>query len=700
MEIDLLNTKIYIICDENLFQYNKKYDQLYTNLVINGFNINNIENIQFTKSIARTHLQIYEKVLEYNFEPFFIIHLDCNINKINNTKLIIKKNTDAILLAISKYNLSAESYINELTNLKIKSIDDTFFQVFNMMCSDSILYCNRNFVKFIYKYLYDIYIVNNSYISFNVYIAKLQSLKTFYALKEPIFYNNDTKSTIYNISYQTLTEYKPYLLTYQDNLLLKQIGDIQFYKHTYYSYNEIAFVTNYFNDSNEDNQIISNLLQNLNHPLILYTDSNSYKKLKQIRGYLMNKTEIIYTTKENYDYKLDYIKECYDNNYFGSNYYIWIDIDIIKDRNLINLLKHYPDIEKIKKECNDKITLLNNNSFDTRIVIYHKNSIDTLYELTNNITNVLSENELYENLYKHNETLFNKIKIDKSNCYNTIQKDLSLFMFNNFMPIKPIVSSVVMGGLCNQLFQVLMTYTYAQRYDSIYMIDTKYIIHNPHSNKNYMQSIFNKQCFTFNQDYSKIIREHPKKCLSYEEYDNKKRRNIVFQGYYQTEKYFEENIKFIEDILNLEPYLQDLPIYKNTIFLHIRLGDYVNHSFHDVKLFNNFYYNALKHFENMNQEIQVKVFSNNIEQSKQLFNCNEFKLQFEFVDEQDEIKALIMMSKCHLGGIGSNSSYSWFGNLFNRNPHKLFILPNKWFNDETIPIKDMYPKSNCLILDV
>jgi hypothetical protein len=257
-----------------------------------------------------------------------------------------------------------------------------------------------------------------------------------------------------------------------------------------------------------------------------------------------------------------------------------------------------------------------------------------------------------------------------------------------------------MGGLCNQLFQILMAYTYAQRNDCIYVLDISKRMLNPHSNKNYFETIYKQLPLFSNIPFNYLVDEQGDKCLSYTNY-SKTKCNTIFRGYFQTEKYFEENVKFINDIFDFNEYINKIEIDYESVFIHIRLGDYNNHQLHDVKLIEKGYYEkAIEYINKLYPNIKYKVFSNDLELCKQLLSdtIQKYNNHFEFIDENDELKSIILMSKCYKGGIGANSSYSWFANLFNRNPNKTFILPNKWFNDNR-DINDMYPK-NCVIINL
>lgn len=790
--------KIYIISSKDNEKYYERYCRLEKLLINNEFDkknielINYIQNTTYERSLALTSISIYEKVLnecssEMDFKPFIILEDDCdftdfNYNFIIDNIYIKSKNVDAIYLGLSECN-SHESYLlyDIDMKLKIKNIDDTYFQIFNMLSAHSILYMRREYVKFLYKYLYDIYLNQNSNIIWDLYLARIQCLRTIYALKEPIFYQNDIKNiNLTKINYRHLIQrsHNNPLLTYKENILYQTIGDILYFKEPKFVdkpnvTNEVVFVTSYFEMNNKqgNNDIyyswMKNLLENLNQPLIIYTDYKSYDKIRKMRGYLINKTIIhltslddMYMSKYNHilkhhhtidneknihnvnlykiwNEKIHYIKKSVDNNILNGNYYIWIDIGFFRDKNCNTLLKHFPDINKIKTEIQDKVGILqiqeihnkylhlidesNNINVLTRydlnnelytfgggFLIFHKNNINKIHDLYFELMDkyiskdrfIGKDQILYANLTITHPELFKIINHVSSNKYNRFQQNIWFYMFNHFLPDKPIVSSFLMGGLCNQLYQILMAYTYCQRNDCIYMLDISKRMINPHSVKNYFEMIFKKLPIFNNVTFNYLVDEEHHKCLTYTNY-NKTNNNTIFRGYFQSEKYFEENVKFLDDIFDFNEYINYLPIDYDSIFIHIRLGDYKNHELHDVKLIEKGYYKkSIEYINKLYPNIKYKVFSNDIQLAKTLLVSNYFENNsVEFIDENDEIKSIFMMSKCYKGGIGANSSYSWFANLFNRNPNKTFILPNKWFNNDNNNITDMYPK-NCVIIDI
>jgi len=527
MEINIKNCKIYIISSSSNEKYHNRYLKLKNKLLEYDFDIKNIELFEYLQkttyeeSLAKSVIQIFEKELDKEFKPFIILEDDCDIT--NNYVEILKNNLklsfnniqypDALYLGISKCNASPKNYIyDEQWRMKTRNINDIYFQIFNMLSAHAILYCSQDYLKFIYKYLYDIYIVKNSIIVYYIFLARIQSIRRIYALKKPIFYQNDITLIqnihLTNFTYEELDD-KQKKLTYTENMFYKTINDIKYFENNNYYKSEIAFVTCYFETKNkyQNNEIyfewMTNLLQNLNHPLVIYTDINSYQKILKIRGHLMNKTEIVITslddiythkyidvyniqfekdTEKNYhntnlykiwNNKIDFVKKSVENNYFNSYYYIWIDIGLIRDKNLNKFIQLFPDIHKIKNECGDKIGILQIAELDKKyfelisekdernvltkfdlnvewytfgggMIIFNKNNIYNIHSLYFNLIDKYINNNrfigkdqiIYANIVITYPELFYIINSDNiiTNKYNQIQRNKWFYMLNHFLP--------------------------------------------------------------------------------------------------------------------------------------------------------------------------------------------------------------------------------------------------------------------------
>jgi hypothetical protein len=172
------------------------------------------------------------------------------------------------------------------------------------------------------------------------------------------------------------------------------------------------------------------------------------------------------------------------------------------------------------------------------------------------------------------------------------------------------------------------------------------------------------------------------------------------QGYYQTEKYF-ENYK--DDIYNLFSFKKDLYNKCNKVLydiksnynlevvsLHVRRGDYVaNQACHPLCSLD-YYIEAIQsQFSDKNYIFHI--FSDDIEWCKQIFS-GENNLVFSESNSHFEDICMLTLSDHN---IIANSSFSWWGAWLNQNPNKRVIAPSNWFGPALshLNIKDVIPEN-------
>ncbi len=167
--------------------------------------------------------------------------------------------------------------------------------------------------------------------------------------------------------------------------------------------------------------------------------------------------------------------------------------------------------------------------------------------------------------------------------------------------------------------------------------------------------------------------------------------NIDLIGYFQTEKYFkhiEDEIRkdftFKPDILYPAREKYDILFpHTKVISLHIRRGDYVDHSAHPVQSLE--YYK--KSLDLLDKNIPVLIFSDDPDwcMEQKLFESDRFLVS----EGNDSNVDLCLMTFCDYHII-ANSSYSWWGSWLSKSEKT--IAPKKWFSGEleTKDTKDLY----------
>jgi hypothetical protein len=176
-------------------------------------------------------------------------------------------------------------------------------------------------------------------------------------------------------------------------------------------------------------------------------------------------------------------------------------------------------------------------------------------------------------------------------------------------------------------------------------------------------------------------------------------KNTDLYGYFQSDMYFINHNKIIEhffepdeDIIKSISEAYSFILNGNTCSIHVRRGDYINNQFHDVCGLS--YYN--KGIDEMKKRGIEKflVFSDDISWCKENFKED----IFYFIEGNNPMEDIFLMGLCN-NNIISNSSFSWWGSWFNKNPEKIVIAPNRWFTVKS-PITNfnsIYRKDMILI---
>jgi hypothetical protein len=116
----------------------------------------------------------------------------------------------------------------------------------------------------------------------------------------------------------------------------------------------------------------------------------------------------------------------------------------------------------------------------------------------------------------------------------------------------------------------------------------------------------------------------------------------------------------------------------NSIFIHVRGGDYLQTGFrsiHYVPMIN-YYREAIRKCSGVSH---AYIFTND-EAYLQSLQCFD-DIRHTVVKGKNEVHELFLMSQCEKGGIAPNSTFSWWGAyLSKRRPH--LYLPDVWFGTD------------------
>ena len=263
------------------------------------------------------------------------------------------------------------------------------------------------------------------------------------------------------------------------------------------------------------------------------------------------------------------------------------------------------------------------------------------------------------------------------------------------------------GGLGNQLFQIFAVIAYSLKHSQPFKFVYTDMVPSLTPRHSYWESFLKSlKFFTINEYPStntKIVR-----CpdMDYRELPASSSEHTIFDGYFQSYKYFEERQNDIFRLIQLEKQKTECLSkhygvgLKNTISMHFRLGDYKNLShFHPIMGFN-YYKNALTSILSSCQYQKWKViYFCEAEDNNDVLNiinglAEVFPLlAFEKAsDQMADWEQVLVMSGC-THNIIANSSFSWFGAYFNSNKDKIVCYPNVWFcgSGSNIRVDDLFP---------
>lgn len=249
------------------------------------------------------------------------------------------------------------------------------------------------------------------------------------------------------------------------------------------------------------------------------------------------------------------------------------------------------------------------------------------------------------------------------------------------------------GGLGNMMFQLASVYGIAKKTGHSFGIIDIPLPPAKHSSMDYKQTIF-KDWYIFKTNLlpsQKILEHHvqPVNLETIRAIPNT--TGIIMAGYFQRHEYLDDIRQELPLLFHL-PWTSSLATkyadIHDAYFLHVRRGDYVGNSFHEMD-YTEYYKRAVQH---INGGVAYIV-SNDIEWCKQWDFLKDIPHRFV---QENEVDTLAIMMRCGRGGIAANSSFSWWGLYLNTNrPH--LNLPDKWYPHNIINADGYYFKEATII---
>lgn len=276
------------------------------------------------------------------------------------------------------------------------------------------------------------------------------------------------------------------------------------------------------------------------------------------------------------------------------------------------------------------------------------------------------------------------------------------------------ISIDIMGGLGNQLFQIMTVIAYSKKYNNPFVIERK--AYSPSCTyRNVYWNNFLSKLEKYLVNYFVYFPVYQEPTFEYQELPSiSSTENIKLTGYFQSYKYFDS---YKDEILKEIGYdtIRDTFIKKlkqnNTfnpsemVSLHFRIGDIIKvHKENHIIIPVEYYINAMKHVvQNTDKPIKLLYFceaednefvlTNYINSLKKLFpNTSYHKVS----DTLEDWEQLVLMSVCE-HHILANSTFSWWGAYLatdTDNKNKIICYPDKWQHSKVITHStvDLFPE--------
>jgi len=245
------------------------------------------------------------------------------------------------------------------------------------------------------------------------------------------------------------------------------------------------------------------------------------------------------------------------------------------------------------------------------------------------------------------------------------------------------VSSALIGRAGNSLFHIACSIGYARKYGYEWSVQSI-----PHNNESAIHKIFPNLPKT--NDKGNRFQEHPNKHCGFHDthfdlchFDYHPLPdmggNIFLVGFWQSWKYFEHCKEEVKKVFAL-PHVEG---YEHYCSIHIRLGDYKQHSGSFPPVTEHYLLLAMMEIEREKPNSKYMVFSDGIDECKEIFRTNfsqEWNDRIYYSEGRNELQDLSLMASCG-HHIIANSTFSWWAAYLGHNHDRIVITPSAdtWF---------------------
>jgi len=248
------------------------------------------------------------------------------------------------------------------------------------------------------------------------------------------------------------------------------------------------------------------------------------------------------------------------------------------------------------------------------------------------------------------------------------------------------------GEFGNQLFQIAATYSYGLDNNREPVFPKWYC----RVSGNHYSHCFDKK---INETFNEVVDvEHTEPTFYYTQIPKFTEKCISLKGYFQTEKYFDNNSSEVKKLfvpsIEIKEKIKNID-YNNTVGVQLRFYDrgtidpaQFYYSSDDKEIIQ-YLITAINYFGKNKTYV---VTTNNYSKAKAMFSKYD---NFIFLSDcnLNSIEEFFAFSRCE-NNIITNSSFGWWGAYLNDNINKVICAPKKWFKveNEWFNTKDLYLK--------
>lgn len=250
------------------------------------------------------------------------------------------------------------------------------------------------------------------------------------------------------------------------------------------------------------------------------------------------------------------------------------------------------------------------------------------------------------------------------------------------------------GRLGNNMFQIAAAIGYAKKYGYRWAADPMKGLGEPYSSiwdvfpNMPMADYFNGQRYHEHpNDRCQIHGTHYDHChFDYHPIPDMG-PNLILTGFFQSWKYFENAQDEVKEVFKL----RDYPEMRDYVSIHVRRGDYVQHSGSFPPISVAYIDQAIYFIEEMalrENPIPLMFFSDDIAWCREFFGRYN---KVEFSEGRNDFEDMSLMSSCS-HHIIANSTFSWWAAYLGKNPDRIVVSPShkrlNWFGPSSGVQKD------------